>query len=403
MSHRALLFGALAKGETRILGLLDSADVRSTRKCLEAIGVEIQGDYADLSVGGLNKEFRKSAASLDCGNSGTTIRLMMGLLAGCPFRTRLEGDVSLSKRPMARVAQPLSLMGAEIEMTDGNFPPLSVCGGRLSALDYDLPHASAQVKSALLIASLFAQGVTRLGGRIESRDHTERMFRLFGLKLETTENKILFECGQELKGTTFRVPGDPSTASFWVAAAGLVPNSHLVLEGVSLNPTRTGFFEVAKRMGIDIQINLAEDRGEPVGDITLRGGELKGVNIDENEIPFLIDEIPILCILATQARGMTSIRGARELRFKESDRIEAVAKNLRSMGVALETFEDGLSIVGPQALVGSTIETYHDHRIAMAFAIAGLIAKGPTKIKDAEVVSVSYPDFFSDLSRLSQS
>ncbi|MCB0361996.1 MAG: 3-phosphoshikimate 1-carboxyvinyltransferase, partial [Bdellovibrionales bacterium] len=374
MSHRALLFGALAKGETRILGLLDSADVRSTRKCLEAIGVEIQGDYADLSVGGLNKEFRKSAASLDCGNSGTTIRLMMGLLAGCPFRTRLEGDVSLSKRPMARVAQPLSLMGAEIEMTDGNFPPLSVCGGRLSALDYDLPHASAQVKSALLIASLFAQGVTRLGGRIESRDHTERMFRLFGLKLETTENKILFECGQELKGTTFRVPGDPSTASFWVAAAGLVPNSHLVLEGVSLNPTRTGFFEVAKRMGIDIQINLAEDRGEPVGDITLRGGELKGVNIDENEIPFLIDEIPILCILATQARGMTSIRGARELRFKESDRIEAVAKNLRSMGVALETFEDGLSIVGPQALVGSTIETYHDHRIAMSFAIAGLIA-----------------------------
>lgn len=402
ISHRSLIFGALAEGETHIKDLLDSADVKSTKACLESLGACFTGEYDDLRIVGLNSQLRPPTGPLDCGNSGTTIRLLMGVLAGCKFSSHLIGDESLSKRPMARVAIPLNKMGAQFQMSNDNYPPLSVVGQDLNGIEYDLPHASAQVKSAILLASLFAKGTTRLTGKIQSRDHTERLFRQFGLTIEETGTEIVFDCGQALQGSQVTVPGDPSTASFWVAAAGLVPNSKVVLENVSLNPTRTGFFEVAKRMGIQLNVEVLEDRGEPLGRLTAEYGELKPVTVTAEEVPFLIDEIPILAILAAKAHGTSTIRGAGELRVKESDRIEAVAQNLRAMGVELTTFEDGMEITGPQTFKGSSIETFHDHRIAMAFSIAGLVADSETVINDADVISVSYPGFFSDLARLTQ-
>ncbi|MCB0393434.1 MAG: 3-phosphoshikimate 1-carboxyvinyltransferase [Bdellovibrionales bacterium] len=399
MSHRSLMFGAIAKGKTTVRGLLRSADVMSTKSVLVALGAKIQ-DCGDHFVITGTERFSKPAGELDCGNSGTTMRLMMGLLANSPFECVLTGDVSLSKRPMKRVSDPLSKMGASIRMKEGTFPPVHIVGGDLSPIQYELPVASAQVKSAIILAALRANGKSVIRGRIDSRDHTERMLQNFGVNLKVSNKEIWVESAS-LVATEFNVPGDPSTAAFPMAGAALIEGSDVTVKGVSLNPTRTGFIQTLKEMGAQVDATITSKMGEPIGDVRTRFGTLKGVTVPESRIPSMIDEIPMLAILATQAQGVTKVTGAEELRVKESDRIESVASNLRAMGIQIETLEDGFVIEGPQKLRASEIVTHHDHRIAMAFAIAGLVAEGETVIHDSEVCGVSYPEFFKHLEQLS--
>lgn len=402
ISHRGLIFGALANGRTEIRHLLESADVQSTASCLRQMGVEIRKEKELTIVEGRGPQgFRSPLSVLDCGNSGTTIRLLMGLLSGLEsFEASMTGDASLVKRPMKRVAEPLRRMGAQIELTNQDYAPLKVTGSRLAGINYDLKIASAQIKSAILLAALMAKGETRIRGEIHSRDHTERLLGHFGVDITTSESEIRVTGGQRFQSNQLNVPGDPSTAAFWLAAAALVPNSRLELCHISLNPTRTGFLRVLERMGARIHYHITQERPEPIGDIVATQGSLKGVRVEAAEIPSLIDELPMLAVLATQAHGVTHVSGAEELRVKETDRIEAVATNLRAMGAEIETTHDGFIIEGPQVLKGSEIESFHDHRIAMAFSIGALVAKGESTIRGAGCVSISYPDFFETLAEL---
>jgi 3-phosphoshikimate 1-carboxyvinyltransferase len=398
ISHRALIFGALAHGRTEITHLLESGDVHSTRGCLEALGVEIRREGDQTIVFGRGEQgLRKPTATLDCGNSGTTIRLLMGVLAGQGFDTTLTGDDSLKRRPMKRVAAPLRKMGARIELAGENFAPITVHGQQLHGVSHELEVASAQVKTALLLAGLSAEGITQVRGEIGSRDHTERLLPYFGAKLDWRGEAISIAGGQRLEGARVEVPGDPSSAAFWMAGAALVRGGEVEISRMSLNPTRIGFLKVLERMGARIEKSLTQAEPEPIGNIRVCFSELRGTKVAPQEVPSLIDEIPVLAVLATQAEGRTEIRGAGELRVKESDRIEAVARNLRAMGVRLETFEDGLAIEGPQQLQGAEIHSYGDHRIAMAFAIAALVARGETVIRGVECVAISYPSFFEVL------
>lgn len=401
ISHRALLLGALAEGKTRITGLLESADVHSTWHCLEQLGVQIERLAAEVVVSGVGLQgLQAPTTSLDCGNSGTTLRLLMGILAGQPFASELIGDPSLSRRPMQRVAAPLRAMGAQIQLQQENYPPVVLAPARLQGLDYTIPVASAQLKSALLLAGLWAAGPVQLRGAIGSRDHSERLLPHFGVNLIQQEGLLRLNPGQRLQGCSLLVPGDPSTAAFWLTAAALIPGGRVEISGVSLNPTRLGFVHVLERMGavIDLETEVAEP--EPLGCIRLHQMPLQGARVYAHEIPDLIDEVPLIAILATQARGLTEVRGAAELRVKESDRLEALAVNLRAMGVHITLFDDGFTLEGPQALFGAEIEPFHDHRIAMAFAIAGLVAEGPTLVRNPECVAISYPEFFQVLEQL---
>ena len=404
ISHRALMFGALAKGKTRVSHLLDSEDVNSTWRCLEAMGVKITRQKEEILVEGSGIRGLKAPSQiLDCGNSGTTIRHMMGILAGQSFDATLTGDASLSKRPMKRIAEPLRLMGAQIELTAGNLAPVKMSGvGKLKAIDYSLPVASAQLKSALLLAALYAEGTTVIRGLIQSRDHTERFLPYFGVPISVTEAAISVRGGGELLGADVKVPGDPSTAAFWIAGATLVPGSDIELDNISLNPTRTGFIEVLRRMGARIETEITSSEPEPVGKIRIRYAPLKGTVVLPHEVPSLVDEVPLLAVLACFAEGETDIQGAEELRVKESDRIEATAKNLRAMGAKVETKHDGFVIHGPQKLKGAQIDSMDDHRIAMAFSIAALQAEGQTEIIDSQCVAISYPGFYNDLDILTQ-
>lgn len=404
ISHRAMIFGAISEGETIALNLLDSGDVHSTQDCLRAMGVEISGDAKRTVVKGRGKHGLKTPTRvLDCGNSGTTMRLLMGFLSGQGLRATLTGDASLTKRPMKRVAEPLRLMGAEFELTNQNFAPLTVLPQKkLKAINYDLKISSAQVKTSLLLAGLYADGRTTLTGEIGSRDHTERMLPHFGVHLDVTPHSISITGDEKLTGATVQVPGDPSSAAFWLAAASMVPGAEVEIMNVSLNPTRTGFIKVLERMGARIEYEITAEKPEPIGNIRIVHSPLRGVMVTAEEIPSLIDEVPILAVLATQAEGVTEIRGAEELRVKESDRIEAVARNLRAMGVELETFQDGMAIKGKQKLKGAKIETYLDHRIAMSFSIAGLIADGDTEIMGIDAVMTSYPNFYEVLETLTR-
>lgn len=404
VSHRAMIFGAIAKGDTVVRNLLDSGDVHSTQNCLRAMGVTISGDARETIVRGAGaRGLRAPRGILDCGNSGTTMRLMMGLLAGQGFEATLTGDDSLVRRPMMRVAKPLTGMGARFTLTRGDFAPLTVHGDpgrRLRPIDFHLEVASAQVKTSLLLAGLYAEGRTRLTGELGSRDHTERMLPHFGVRLGVTPSEITLEGGQELRGCEVNVPGDPSSAAFWMAGAAMIPDADVEVRNISLNPTRAGFVRVLERMGATVETELTEEKPEPRGNVRIRPGELRGTTVEGAEIPTLIDEIPVLAVLATQARGETIVRGARELRVKESDRIESVAASLRAMGAEIETFEDGFRIRGPQRLKGAVIESRLDHRIAMSFAIASLVADGVTEIRGIESVMTSYPAFFKTLERL---
>ena len=415
ISHRSVMIASLANGVSRIDGFLASEDCLATMKAFRAMGVRIdvpdeaslhgpdQPGVVSITVHGSGGGLHAPAGPIDCGNSGTTMRLMSGLLAAQPFRTELFGDASLSRRPMKRVIAPLSLMGARISgQGEDGLPPLVIEGGALTPIHYRLPVASAQVKSAVLLAGLFCEGRTVVTEPVPTRDHTERMFEVFGIAVRREGDDILLEGGQRPVARDFTVPGDISSAAFWLVAAAAQPGSELQVTNVGLNPTRTGILKVLARMGAHVQeIVETTGRGEPAGRLIVRGGRLRATTIGGAEIPNVIDELPILAVAAALAEGTTVIRDARELRVKETDRIAAVAGNLRAMGVTVRERDDGMEIDGPARLHAPErpLPTFGDHRIAMAGAIAGLFAEGETVVAGVECVDTSYPGFGRELAR----
>jgi 3-phosphoshikimate 1-carboxyvinyltransferase len=399
ISHRSLLFNALAHGQARVRGLLDSADVRSTAACLRAMGVQIVDDGEGVVVTGRAGRLAEPTRVLDCGNAGTTMRLLVGALAGQPGHFVLTGDASLRGRPMGRVVNPLRQLGAKIDgVADGARAPLSVRGAEhLRGGWVDVPVASAQVKSALLLAGLAAESPLEIavGG---CRDHTERMFRGMGVPVEETATGVRMAGGGRLTAVDVDVPGDISSAAFWLVAASIVPGSELVLEGVGVNPSRTGVLDVLARMGADIEWLDARDvAGEPVADLRVRAAALRGTTIGGDEVPRLIDEIPVLAVAAAVAEGETRVRDAAELRVKESDRIETTLALLRALGAEAEGQPDGLTLPGGSRLTGGVVDAADDHRIAMAGAVAAMAAQGESRIEGADAAGVSYPGFYAAL------
>jgi 3-phosphoshikimate 1-carboxyvinyltransferase len=395
VSHRALMLAAIADGESRIRGFLEGEDTRATATVLAQLGVRIETPSAgERVVHGVGLHgLRGSSQSLDCGNAGTGMRLLTGLLAGQAFDSTLIGDASLSKRPMRRVTDPLALMGARIDTRDG-LPPLRVHGGQpLHGIRYELPVASAQVKSALLLAGLYGIGETEVIEPHPTRDYTERMLAAFGWPIAFEPGRAKLEGGHALRASDVNVPADFSSAAFFLVAASIVPGSELHLPAVGLNPRRTGLLHALRLMGADITIeHERESGGEPVGDLLVRHAPLHGVELPESLVPDMIDEFPALFIAASVASGRTVIRGAAELRVKESDRIATMASGLRTLGAAIEETADGAIIHGGQLGAGS-VESHLDHRIAMSFALAGLIAGGPVRINDCSHVATSFPGF----------
>ena len=408
VAHRALLLASLAEGTTHVRGLPAGADVRSTRRCLEALGVLIRDEEGGVAVEGRAGTFAAPSRALDCGNSGTTMRLLAGILAARDLDVTLEGDESLRERPMRRIADPLRSMGAQIDLRENRAAPMRVRGSSsLRGISYDLPIPSAQLKSALLLAALGAHGTTTLGGALRSRDHTERMLPLFGAHLSATENTLVLDGPQFLRApqAVLHVPGDISSASYWIAAAAVVPESRVTIEDVGLNPSRLGFIDVLQRMGASIEVhprasNGAQHEGEPLGSVVVAGSPLRATTVHGAEVPALIDELPLLAVVAAFAEGTTTVVGAEELRVKESDRIEAVVRNGRAMGIEIDAFPDGFEVRGPATLRAAQIDAMGDHRIAMAFAIAGLCAPAGTRISGADSIEISYPEFFSTLESL---
>ncbi len=402
IAHRALILGALADGESVIDEVPAGQDVLSTESCLQDLGVGIDrtGNTRRVHGAGL-KAWRTPAHPLDCRNSGTTMRLLTGVLAGSGVTATLTGDASLCRRPMARVVDPLRAMGARIELRNGT-PPLRVEGTPLSGGRHRLPVPSAQVKSALLLAGLSATGETVVEEPVETRDHTERLLRAMGAPLSATGTVVRVEALRGgLRPLRLAIPGDFSSAAFWFGAAAMRPRSSVRVIDVGLNPTRTAFLWMLRAMGADILVEAAKEGAvEPSGDVTVTGAPLQAIAIDGRQVAAAIDEIPILMVVATQAEGTTSIKGAGELRVKESDRLRAMADGLRRMGARVEEFPDGVRIEGPTRLRPATIDAFGDHRVAMALAVAGLNAQSPTQIVGAESADVSYPGFFAQLERV---
>ena len=399
ISHRAVLLSALSDGSCVIRGFLPGEDCLRTVDAMRALGVRIDApDSTTLVVHGAGGLFTQPTADIDCGNSGTTMRLLAGLLAGQPFRSRLMGDPSLTKRPMRRVIEPLVAMGATLAAEgEGGRPPLVIDGGNLRGSDHVLNIASAQVKSAILLAGMFASGTTSVTEPSQSRDHTEQMLAYFSVALEKSGLTVSIRGGQRPKARDFTVPGDISSAAFWLVAAAAQPGSRVVVKDVGLNPTRNGVLAVLARMGADIRTTVGRADAEPSGTIELRGAGLRGTEIGGDEIPNVIDELPILAVAGALAEGRTVIRDAAELRVKESDRLAAISANLRAMGAHVTETSDGMEIEGGQPLRGARLESCGDHRIAMAFAIAGLFAEGETTIVDTACVDTSYPRFHEQL------
>lgn len=401
IAHRAAILAALADGESELIGFSDAADPQSTLACLRALGVETAEGEDSLIVHGLGGSFRPPSAPLDCGNSGTTMRLLAGVLAGQPVESVLTGDASLSARPMGRIAEPLRRMGANLTLTDGH-APLTVRGGALRGIEYELPIASAQVKSCVLLAGLFADGRTTVVETLPSRDHTERMLGLDVLELGG-KRYVSVEGGMRPAAGTWVIPRDISAAAFFLVAGATAAASHVEMKAVGLNPSRTAFLDVLRAMGAHVTVRNERTHGrEPIGDLTVQseGERLHGLTIGGDLIPNLIDEIPVLAVAAAFAEGRTTIRDAAELRVKETDRLAATAAFLRAMGAGVEEHEDGLTIEGGRPLHGATIESHGDHRIAMAAAVAALGASGETTIRDAECVAVSFPGFWDELDAL---
>ena len=408
ISHRAVMFGALSNGVCDVKGFLPSEDCLSTVEALRSLGVKIDAldkEQTHLRVHGNRGEFDEPAGAIDCGNSGTTMRLLSGILAAQPFSTVLIGDPSLSRRPMKRIAGPLEMMGAKVEGQGERFTaPLKIQGTRdIQPIHYESPVASAQVKSAVLLAGMLGNGKTSVTEPAISRDHTERMLEYLLVKIVREGTKVSIWGGQTPESRDFTVPGDISSAAFWIAAAAAYPGSRLLVNRVGLNRTRVGMLDAMIRMGAQTRERIDESGCEPIGSIEVNGSELQGIEIGGDQIPTLIDEIPILAVAGAMAKGQTVIRDAAELRVKESDRISTVAENLRRMGVLVEEFADGMEIQGGAELRGAVIDSLGDHRIAMAFAIAGLRAKGETIIKEAECIETSYPGFAKELNQLMSS
>ncbi|WP_404442466.1 3-phosphoshikimate 1-carboxyvinyltransferase [Sutcliffiella horikoshii] len=405
VSHRSVMFGSMAEGKTTVENFLPGDDCLSTISCFTKLGVKIEQDGSDVTVYGNGmKGLRESSEILDVGNSGTTARLMMGILSGLPFHSVLIGDESIAKRPMKRVTAPLRDMGARIQGNqDGNFTPISIQGGGLTGLDYVSPVASAQVKSAILLAGLQAEGVTSVKEPFKSRDHTERMLRAFGVEvMEEEGGKVSVAGNQELVSDLhIVVPGDISSAAFYLVAGAVVPGSRITLERVGLNPTRTGILEVLKNMGASLSYtNVVEDGPEPYADITIETSDLKGIEIGGDIIPRLIDEVPIIALMATQAEGTTVIKDAEELKVKETNRIDTVVNELKKLGADIVATKDGMIIKGKTRLYGGTLDSYGDHRIGMMGAIASLIADGETVLHNDQAINVSYPSFFEHMDSL---
>jgi 3-phosphoshikimate 1-carboxyvinyltransferase len=402
ISHRYAMLAALAPGRSRFDNFAPGADCASTLACVRALGCNVERDEkGTVVIDGLGTQLRVPAVSLDCGNSGSTMRMLSGILAAQPFSSELIGDESLSRRPMKRVIEPLAQMGAEIDAANGDRAPLRINGAKLHGIDYAPPVASAQVKTSVLFAGLLAEGKTTVAEPARTRDHGELALRAFGAEVERTQNAVSIVGGQTLHPLEAFVPGDISSAAFFLCAATIFPESNLVIDGVLLNPTRSALLDVLAAMGSRISmVRVEESHGELVGTIALVPGQGRHVKIEKSLTALLIDELPVLAAIAPFTTGGLEVHDAGELRVKESDRLSAVTRNLQAMGAQVEQTDDGWRIPGGQRLHGAEIESYDDHRIAMAFAVAALRAEGETLIRNAECVAISYPNFFEDLEGL---
>jgi len=399
ISHRYAMLASIAEGVTRIHNYSTGADCHSTLGCIRALGIRADEEGSEVTIHGRGLEgLTAPARELDAGNSGSTIRMLSGILAAQPFTSRLAGDESLSRRPMERIMKPLSAMGGSISAREGRFPPLEIHGAKLQAIDYTLPVASAQVKTCVLFAGLYAEGATIVREPVRSRDHTEIALREFGADIRRERHAITIQSHPKLTGRELFVPSDLSSAAFFIVAALLVPGSSLVLRGVGLNPTRSTLLDVLVAMGASIKIlKVEEQNGELAGEILVKSARLRGGTIEKETTAALIDEIPVLAVLGAASDEGLVVRDAAELRVKETDRIATVAENLRRMGVPVEELHDGLRIPGRERLRAATVDSFGDHRIAMAFSIAALVADGPCEIRGAEAASVSFPEFFQIL------
>lgn len=404
ISHRAIMFGALANGQTTIEHFLHGEDCLSTIAVFRQLGVAIDVSSDKITVHGTGIESLKQPSTiLDVGNSGTTIRLMMGILAGRPFESQLTGDASIQKRPMNRVITPLKTMSAAISAQEGGLAPVTVSAVEaITGINYDMPVASAQVKSALLFAGMQSDDVTIINEKEKSRDHTERMLQQFGGEITINGLSISITKQPPLQGQNIYVPGDISSAAFFLVAASLLAGSKVTLKNVGMNPTRTGIIDVLRDMGAAIAETSQPTTGEPLSDLTVSAAPLKATEIGGSLIPRLIDELPIIALLATQAQGTTVIKDAEELKVKETNRIDTVAEELTKMGADITATPDGLIIKGPTALHGATVSSHGDHRIGMMLAVAGFIASSPVELEDAEAIAVSYPNFFEHVEQLSK-
>ncbi|WP_198246641.1 3-phosphoshikimate 1-carboxyvinyltransferase [methane-oxidizing endosymbiont of Gigantopelta aegis] len=396
MSHRSIMLGSIADGTTHVKGFLEAEDALATLKAFRAMGVEIEGpENGEVTIHGVGKHgLKQPEGPLYLGNSGTSMRLLCGLLSGQDFDTILTGDASLESRPMRRVTEPLAKMGAEIETQADGTAPLKIKGGRkLKGIHYDMPVASAQVKSCLLLAGMYAEGETVVAEPAPTRDHTERMLNGFSYPVKREGNKAIIDSNGRLKACDIDVPSDISSAAFFLVGASIAPNSDVTLRHVGINPTRTGVIDILKMMGANIEVfNEKTVGGEPVADIRVRSSQLKGIDIPERLVPLAIDEFPVLFVAAACAEGQTRLTGAKELRVKESDRIQVMADGLQALGVDATPTEDGM-IINQSEIGGGTVDSHGDHRIAMAFSIAGLRANDTITIQDCQNVNTSFPEF----------
>ena len=402
ISHRSLILASLADGESRIRGILDADDIRSTAEVLRRLGVAIPTLAADMRVTGVGlRSLRAPGKSLNCGNSGTTARLMAGIVAAHPFSATFEGDASLSRRPMKRIAEPLSYMGARFDFERGDGLPMTVRGVDLRSIDWDTGASSAQVKSAILLAGLVSGVEVRVTEKTRSRDHTERMLRAMGVDVENDRNQVCLRPARRLAPIEMEIPADPSSAAFFIALASLAAEGELTLSKVGVNPTRTGFLQAMKRMGADISESVPGRRAEEsTATLRVRPKELRGIRITEEDIPFLIDELPLLACVAAGAGIDLEMTGAAELRVKESDRISSVVQNLQAVGARAEELPDGLRVWGPRRELSGTIDPHGDHRVAMAFGVLSAASGNAIKVMNPECVAVSYPGFWEDLRRV---
>ncbi|MDD5428523.1 MAG: 3-phosphoshikimate 1-carboxyvinyltransferase [Candidatus Omnitrophica bacterium] len=401
VSHRAVMIGAIAKGRTVAKDVLDCDDCNYTMNAFRDMGISIKkdGEYTTIEGKGL-RGLKAPAGHLFAGNSGTTMRLMAGILAGQDFAAVIDGAGSLLKRPMKRIIEPLSLMGVDIKSAPGGYPPITIKGGSVKPANYKMPIPSAQIKSAVLFAGLYAKGTTVVEEAFKSRDHTERMLEYFGAKIKVEGVKVSIEGGRELEARQVEVPGDISSASFFMAGAVLLEGSKIRIENVGINPARAGILDVLKKMGAKINVTGKKDTFEPVGNIEVESGPIRGITIEESMVPAIIDELPVIFVLAAFAEGKTVIRGADELKVKETDRIRSMQENLGAMGAKVLVSEGEIIIEGSKSLRGADLKSYDDHRTCMAMTIAALAAGGESRIDDVECVSKSFPGFFETLEGL---